>query len=376
MFQALRGLGDVIAFDQRGTGMSNPLPTSGESWQIPRDQPATREAVSLAITASLNQAIAKWKAEGVDLSAYNSRESAYDIEDLRRVLKVDQIRLCGISYGTHLSLAYMRYFPDSVHSVVLAGVEGPDHTVKLPMDQQRLLIQIQKWIEAQPETQAVYPEFLESVARVLSRLKKSPVVLRRANGKIRCVVTHFDIQRLAAALLRGPENFRLLPMLFKQMDEGDFSRIPVYVSRLHQGRFFAMGLAMDAASGRSEQRAALIQEQAKNCLLGDAINFPYETCRQGLNVNDLGKEFRSQLHLDIPVLAISGTADGRTPVGNAEEVLSTFSNSAHLIIDGAGHSDPLFLSSPKIVDEIMRFFSGEKLRDSRIELEPIDFLLK
>jgi fermentation-respiration switch protein FrsA (DUF1100 family) len=78
---------------------------------------------------------------------------------------------------------------------------------------------------------------------------------------------------------------------------------------------------------------------------------------------------------DIPVLAISGTADGRTPVSNAVEVLATLSNASHLIIKGAGHSDPLFLSSPQILQTMLKFYAGEKVGDSRIELEPIKFVL-
>ena len=86
-------------------------------------------------------------------------------------------------------------------------------------------------------------------------------------------------------------------------------------------------------------------------------------------------DVRAPLVSDIPVLAISGTADGRTPVSNAVEVLATLSNGSHLIIEGAGHSDPLFLSSPRILQTMLKFYVGEKVGDSRIELEPIKFVL-
>jgi pimeloyl-ACP methyl ester carboxylesterase len=374
MFQALRQLGDVIAFDQRGTGMSDRLPASRHRWQVAVDLPATREVVSQAIKAAIQQSAADWHDANVDLDAYNTRENAHDLEALRLVLGAEKLRLCGISYGTHLGLAYMRFFPESVQSVVLAGMEGLDQTVKLPADQQKLLEQIDAWVKKDPQASQAFPDFLGSVERVLNRLDSEPHVIKR-DDKVSYVITKFDIQRLTAGLLRGPQNFRMLPNLFKQMDEGSFSQIVFYISILRRGSVTAMSAAMDAASGRTEKRAELIRQQAAKTLLGNAINFPYEVVRQNLNVPDLGDEFRAPLVSDIPVLAISGTADGRTPVSNAVEVLATLSNGSRLIIEGAGHSDPLFLSSPRILQTMLKFYAGEKVGDSRIELEPIRFVL-
>jgi pimeloyl-ACP methyl ester carboxylesterase len=374
MFQALRQLGDVIAFDQRGTGMSDRLPASRHRWQVPVDQPATREVVSQAIKEAVQKSVADWRDANVDLDAYNTRENAHDLEALRLVLGAEKLRLCGISYGTHLGLAYMRFFPESVQSVVLAGVEGLDQTVKLPADQQKLLEQIDAWVKKDPQASQAFPDFLGSVERVLKRLDSEPHVIKR-DDKVSYVITKFDIQRLTAGLLRGPQNFRMLPNLYKQMDEGSFSQAIFFISNLRRGSVTAMSAAMDAASGRTKKRAELIRQQAAKTLLGDAINFPYEVVRQNLNVPDLGDKFRAPLVSDIPVLAISGTADGRTPVSNAVEVLSTLSNGSHLIIEGAGHSDPLFLSSPRILQTMLKFYAGEKVGDSRIELEPIKFVL-
>jgi len=374
MFQALRELGDVIAFDQRGTGMSDRLPASEHRWQVPVDQPATREVISQAVEAAIQKSAVDWRDANVDLDAYNTRENAHDLEALRLVLGAEKLRLCGISYGTHLGLAYMRFFPESVHSAVLAGMEGLDQTVKLPADQQKLLEEIDAWVKKDPHANQAFPDFLGSVERVLKRLDSEPHVIKR-DDKVSHVITKFDVQRLTAALLRGPQNFRMLPNLFKQMDEGRFSSVVFFVSSLRRGSVGAMSSAMDAASGRTEKRAELIRQQATVTLLGDAINFPYESVRQSLNVPDLGDEFRAPLVSDIPVLAISGTADGRTPVSNANEVLATLSNGSHLTIEGAGHSDPLFLSSPQILQTMLKFYAGEKVGDSRIELDPIKFVL-
>ncbi len=223
LFQALRQLGDVIAFDQRGTGMSDRLPSSEHRWQVPNDQPATRKVISQAIQETVRKSVADLRQADVDLDAYNTRESTHDFEALRLVLGTDQLRLCGSSYGTHLGLAYMRFFPNSVHSAVFAGVEGLDHTVKLPADQQKLLEQIDAWVKEDPQASQVFPDFLGSVSRVLKRLDSGPHVIQR-DGEVTCVITKFDVQRLTAGLLRGPQGIRMLPSLFQQMDEVIFRK--------------------------------------------------------------------------------------------------------------------------------------------------------
>ena len=88
---------------------------------------------------------------------------------------------------------------------------------------------------------------------------------------------------------------------------------------------------------------------------------------------DLGDEFRKNIRTSVPTLFISGTFDVRTPPSNAEEVRKGFKNSYHLIIDGAVHSDPLFLSSPKILETMMQFMRGEKPTTLSITLDPIKF---
>jgi hypothetical protein len=73
------------------------------------------------------------------------------------------------------------------------------------------------------------------------------------------------------------------------------------------------------------------------------------------------------------VLFISGTLDARTPVRNAEEYRKGFATSTHMIIDGAVHSDPLFLSSPKIKDGMMEFLRGQTVTVTGIDGPPMRF---
>jgi len=65
-------------------------------------------------------------AEGIDLTAYNSAESAADLADLRRALGIEEWNLYGISYSCRLMLEVLRRHPEGVRAVILDSPLPPD----------------------------------------------------------------------------------------------------------------------------------------------------------------------------------------------------------------------------------------------------------
>jgi hypothetical protein len=74
-----------------------------------------------------------------------------------------------------------------------------------------------------------------------------------------------------------------------------------------------------------------------------------------------------------PVLFISGLLDARTPPRNAKEVRKGFPNSSHVLIEGAGHGNDLFVSSPEILKVTTEFIKTGKAVTHRIELPRLQF---
>ena len=373
LFMAMREIADVIAFDQRGTGLSEQPPDCPYRWTYPPEQPATREALLAVALENARECAAFWREEGVDLAAYNTNENADDLEALRKTLGADRLNLWSISYGTHLALATIRRHPESIERVILAGVEGLDHTVKMPSDQQRLLEHIADLANASEDVNHAVPDLLDTMETVLSRLEKEPATVVLGDT-VRVGVSKFDVQRITAQMLHSPGWSGTIPAFYHGMLQGNFARAAAYTLDMNRsGGLYAMSAGMDAASGISDARLRKYKRERRETLLSDAINFPYPELIETLGVPDLGEAFRAPVESDVPVLMISGTMDGRTPVSNAEDVRPGLSNSAHLIIKGAGHSDPLFLSSPRILEVMHAFFRGEGVRDEVISLPPIAF---
>ena len=378
IFQALREVTDVIAFDQRGTGWSNGIPPCPTTLSLPQDQPTTRDSLTAAVRGMASACARFWKEADIDLAAYNTRESAADIDALRTALGVERISLWGISYGSHLGLALLKRYPANIHRVALVGIEGLDETVKLPALTDAFYSRLQAVILSDPQAAKAYPDFVGTMRRVHERVGREPVNVTfkdRSGMEVALVLGAADIRAAAAAMSADPSRSRNLPGLYAMMDAGDFSRVaPIAWEVLRKPdavRFTGMSEAMDVASGISKKRLRLFEQQAKASLLGDIVNFPMPHIGDALGVPELGNEFRAPFRSDVPVLFMSGTLDGRTYPESARELIRNFSSGSLLIVENGGHN--LFEASPLIRDVVVAWFKGEPPRESVLELAPPQF---
>ena len=128
IWSAIRERRDLILWDQRGTGYSEPtfcpdlaIVLMAASLQAMKpDERVVRERDVLAACRE------RVLAEGLDFSAYNSIASADDLDDLRKVLGYDRWNLFGGSYGTRLALIAAREHPDGIRSMILDAVSPTD----------------------------------------------------------------------------------------------------------------------------------------------------------------------------------------------------------------------------------------------------------
>lgn len=380
LFMALREIADVIAFDQRGTGLSNPIPPCAPGAPFPLNEPGTQEGYVNHMKTSTKKCLDFWKAQGFDLSGYNTEESADDLEELRKVLGVEKLNLWGISYGSHLAFSAVKRHPNSWNRVALAGLEGPDHTVKRPAYNQAFLEYLASKVKADPKAGAVYPDLLGSMKKVLARVETEPVITKakhpQTGMEFEVAISKLDLQLVTSFfMLKNPGNSKDLPLIYHQLEKGDFSRVAPWVAgvKMYVGRMSAMSFAMDAMSGISTERWRKIQEEAQTALLGRTTNFPFPDVIEGTGLPDLGDNFRKNPVSSIPSLFFSGTLDGRTYLPSAKELIKGFDNGIHVVIDGAGHD--LFLSTPKVKSLLLDFFGEKVIESQTIEIDMPEFTL-
>ena len=377
-FLKLREVGDVILLDQRGVGLSRPNLSRAASRPMPVDAFLSREKAFAVFKERAQEATEHFKSIGVDLLAYNTRESAADVDDLRRALGVERVNLVGFSYGTHLGLATIRYHGAHLNRVALIGIEGPNHTRKLPSTSQKSLEQLARVAAADPTVGPKVPDMVGMLKRVFDRLEKEPITVRitdrRKNQPVDVMVGKFGLQFIILIDLGDTNDLPVFPALFYTIDRGDYSMLARFVEkRFNQygAGINMMTLVMDASSGATKERDARIAREAKDAIFNDTINFPFPEIGQVFGSPDLGDEFRSAIRTSVPTLFISGTFDNNTPPFQADEVRKSFKHSAHIVVGNAGHESSLV--EPRVQQAMVDFLRGKDVSKVRISLPPLRF---
>ena len=223
-------IADVVLFDQRGGGRATPAMTCGDSAPLPPpDAPLDTTKVAAILRELLVQCRSRWQAQGVDLAAYNTVESAADLNDLRLALGYRKITLIGGSYGSHLALQFMRQFPDAVERAVIFGVEGPDHTWDDPAGALHTLERIAAATEQSPEFRARVPEggLLAALEGVIARLDAEPrmVTIDMGGTTQRVLVDGARVRRMVRADAGRRSAAWVWPDTILAMHRGDFTAV-------------------------------------------------------------------------------------------------------------------------------------------------------
>ncbi len=378
LFMNLREVADVIAFDQRGTGMSTRLLECPYTASFELSKAIDKQEYVDKSTENITKCLAFWQEKNVNLGAYNTTENAKDIEALRNVLKVEKISLWGISYGSHLAFEYIRLFEDNIDKVVLASLEGPNETIKLPENTANFIFQIAEKATTNYGADITYPNLKKKMLAVHGRLEKSPVISTYVNrqGRIDTVgISNFELQSaIATFYLKNPEDSKIVPRLYDQMYHGNFTEIAPNVMILKKyiySRIRPMPFSMDMQSGISQDRKRIMKRQIDDAILGSTINFLQFEWMQTTNFRQLPKQFRKMKPNKVDALLLSGTMDGRTYVSSAIELAKKFKNGRHIIIENAGHD--LYMQSPLVSETVLAFFKENEIGTNRIKLKPILF---
>jgi pimeloyl-ACP methyl ester carboxylesterase len=367
--------GDVIGIDQRGTGRTRPNISDGPAfeYELPLDRALSSAAVAAAHAGAVERCSAHWRAQGVDLGAYDSEESADDVDAVRRALGLDEIVLWGTSYGSHLGLAYLRRHAEHVARAVLMKVEGPDHTWKLPSTAQRMLEAIDARVSGDPTAAQVLPDFLGSLRARLAELAAQPVTVELQPGR-EIVVGAEDLRRVLAEMLPLSQGHAVIPRVVAALGRGEWQALGESARDYRAGGVSsAMMVLMDCASGASSARRERLAREAADPanLLGDALNAPYylSAC-SACGPIELDATFRGPLACEVPVLFVSGSLDARTPPANVEDIRSGFARHAHVLVENTGH-DSRELESDEYRALVHAFLRGEEVASRTITLPPL-----
>jgi pimeloyl-ACP methyl ester carboxylesterase len=363
LFMALREFGDVIAFDQRGTGESDDTPLCTSSYVLEDTAFLSDETYIEMHQSALQECLGFWKDEGIDVRGYTTVESVADLDALRVHLGAEKLSLWGISYGSHLALAAIKEMGARIARVVIASAEGLDQTIKQPERTDAYFDRLQDAINMQPAAREALPDIKSLIRRVHARLDDAPMSLRipqKDGTGIDLLLQRRDMQLLASAMIADPGRYAAqLVQIYAALDSGDREPLVEVLRRWHKPNevisYRAMAVMMDIASGIGVSRRKMIENQSSTALLGRFLNDTLYLI-DAAPTYVLDDRFREKPVSDVPLLLFSGTLDGRTYIGSQRQAVSGLTNREMVTVINAGHN--LFMASPEVTATVQDFMRG------------------
>jgi len=370
----LAGTYDIVGFDPRGTGKSDPLVCLNaaqldtlNALDPTPDTPTQRQQEVDLVTA---QGQACEDNSGLLASHVTTIETAKDIDVLRAVLGDDKLDYFGFSYGTFLGTTYAALFPDKVDRFVLDGALAPG-------------------LNAMQVSEGQTQGFQTAVTAYIKDCIKQPTcplgsTVSEATSKIRDLLTSVDQTPLPTGDPARPltQSLAFYAIVDTMYNPASWSSLSSGLADAFAGNGQQMLALADDYFGRSGGQYSnnLIQANtAINCLdqevaggpsqipestfvkdspiFGDIIygmadigcgNWPEKTTLTPPDYSAPGTP---------PILVVGTTRDPATPLVWAQELAKTLSNGVLLTRNGDGHT--AYLSGNQcIVQHVDDFLVG------------------
>lgn len=370
---------DLIIFEQRGTKYAQP---ALECPEVNDANINSAKKQSDAKTARTNEIKAakvcydRLTALGIDLSAYKSAESAADIEDLRRVLKLEKINLWGLSYSSRLMLNVMRDFPNGIRSVVLestlppeinydeVGVDGIVYALK----------QLFKNCLSDAECAKAYPNIENEFYETVAKLNKEPISASLKDEKtgesvdVKLNGDDFATWIIDYFLSNSPEAIANAPLVIQLTKQGNYQPFKRYASEKISPSNYSWGMRYSVWCSEEmpfENRQKITaQSFLYPRLKGYEVMALPDICSVW-KVKTAKSVENKAVKSDIPTLVVSAEYDAYTPPVWGKSVSKNLKNSFFIETPWVGHG-PAF-STPCLGIVITEFFDNPKIAPNSSE---------
>ncbi len=345
---------DLVFFDQRGTGYSEPslrCPGLTELARTAEDNPSlTPDEIQDRTETTLAQCRADFEARGIDIGQYNTINNARDAEAIRTELGYEQWNLLGISYGTRLGLELMRQAPDGIRAAVLDSVYPPQVDAIEEMAETFLqsLELVAAACDAEPDcaSEGNLIERLVSAAADLEAQPREVEVVDFLTGSTDTVMANGDtLVSVVAGGLYAPFAFTDWPELLDDLENGGTSALSQYLSfeRTNEA-FLTSGMLY---TFQCNEEVAFSDPSAV-----DAASPPdpfglYDSAFGGGDIfaacAAIGAEQADPVSTepvasDVPTLVLAGQFDPVTPPSWGQLAAETLTRSQFVLFAGESHS--------------------------------------
>jgi pimeloyl-ACP methyl ester carboxylesterase len=357
---------DIIVYDQRGAGFSEPAlcpEVAVQSIDVRNTlSEAERESGYGAVAA---MCVASLRREGIDPIFFNSVTNAADLTDLRSVLGYEQWDVLGVSYGSRLAQEAMRRDAQGIRSAVLVSplIPGLKRTEN-PISYQRVLARLFAECAAQPSCSAVFPSPGEDLDRLYAQLDSAPMeVVVERDGTSSTVLV--DGRRLLAEIFGRYSTTEMdrLPLLLHELTRGDRDTAARLLVRSGTGTN-AINNVLTNLVGCYDHAGTVEYRRAAEDLRGslDPRFRPFLTdgavCRSYMDEFAPAEDLEL-VRSDIPTLILTQQFDDRTPTEHGREIAAALEHAYLFELPGLAHAE----TPPGCTDSLVLAFLRDPTRE-------------
>jgi pimeloyl-ACP methyl ester carboxylesterase len=347
---------DLIIFDQRGVGLSEPA-LECPDWEQAQYEVLDEPDVAVALETTFEALMLcrdQLVEEGHNLAAYTTRQNAADVDAIRTALGYEQLNLYGGSYGSHLAQAVMRDFPEAVRSVVLSSVYPLERSlfIDATTSTANALLYLVERCETNEACSQAYPDLEAVLFEVVERLDAEPLEITLTDPlsgeEYAAVLTGDAAFAHLAGLLYQTQLIPAIPQAIYDVYNGDYTLMTqlrsinlVFIEALSRGMEFSV-LCTDDLIGQTPDDLLAAREELPEVLtmsddpeslieysiFGICKNWPVEQAETWV---------KEPVVSDLPTLIMEGEFDPVTPPEYGRQVASHLSQGYFFEFPGIGH---------------------------------------
>jgi len=224
----LRDRFDIVGFDPRGTGQSDPVNCKTDmsayyKLDFSPDDDAERAALVSGIQSFVDACA---RNEGSRLPYLTTDSTVRDLDELRAALGDDKLTFLGYSYGSYLGAKYAEAYPDHVRALVLDGAVDPSLDAERQQVEQAagfegVLNGFLKWCATHSSCDFHRDgKPARALDRLLARVDGEGLAVPETKPERTLSPTEVDLA-LASALYEGRHGFDFLGSALDAADRGD-----------------------------------------------------------------------------------------------------------------------------------------------------------
>lgn len=385
----LRENNDIVLFDVRGTGYSQPRLDGGlgkkflEILAKNQSEEEDERQKTNAAMSSKQDLINR----GINIDAYNSQAVANDLHALKAALKYKNWNVYGVSYGTYMAQVYANNFAGDVKSLVLDSpvYDISTYYVDNTSNYMHSLQKVFKICKNDKTYDKQYPNLEKIYYEVIADLEKNPLTVTVDKTIIPSGTFTYNAEDFKVAVQQALYNKKLvevIPLLIYQFHERKGESLGNLVSAFSSLLAMDYGVYYCVSCNETLPNNDFVKYQ-NNAAQFEGLNGGISFYKSDFKVCDAwnsnrtvgakkGSDLANLSSSAYPVLVFSGEFDPITPLDNAKKVAQRFPKANYIEAKTYGHVPSFtkigykvvesFIDNPNQQPDLSSFNKADKVR--------------